>query len=82
MIHQISPVKTKTGAIPAINRSLIQARHIQDVVKERIAGRIPARHRRRSGARSPPAPISSRSRAGSNNPLNSHQPNILTKGKL
>jgi len=35
MINQISPVQTKTGAIPNINRSLIQARHIQAVVKER-----------------------------------------------
>jgi len=38
MINQISPVKTKTAPLPKINRSLIQARHIQAVVKGRNAG--------------------------------------------
>ena len=37
MINQISPVQTKTGAIPTLNRSLLQARHIQVAVKERNA---------------------------------------------
>ncbi len=35
MIHQISPVQTKTEPLPkTINRGLIQARHIQAHVKE------------------------------------------------
>jgi hypothetical protein len=38
MINQISPVQTKTAALPIINRSLLQARHIQAIVKERVAG--------------------------------------------
>ena len=38
MIHQISSIKTKTAALPQINRSLIQARHIQAEVKNRVAG--------------------------------------------
>jgi hypothetical protein len=38
MINQISHVKTKTAPLPQINRSLLQARHIQAVVKERVAG--------------------------------------------
>ncbi len=38
MIHQVSPVQTKTAPLPKINRGLIQARHIQAHVKERIAG--------------------------------------------
>jgi hypothetical protein len=37
MINQISPVKTKTEALPTINKGLIQARHIQAQVKERVA---------------------------------------------
>jgi len=34
MIHQIAHVKTKTETLPAINRDLIKARHIQAHVKE------------------------------------------------
>jgi hypothetical protein len=37
MIHQISPVQTKTDALPKINKGLIQARHIQAQLKERVA---------------------------------------------
>ena len=29
MISQIQSVKTKTGALPAINKALLQVRHIQ-----------------------------------------------------
>jgi hypothetical protein len=35
MIHQISPVQTKTELLPKINKGLIQARHIQAQLKER-----------------------------------------------
>jgi hypothetical protein len=35
MIHQISPVQTKTEALPTINKGLIQARHIQAELKKR-----------------------------------------------
>jgi hypothetical protein len=38
MINQIHHVQTKTEPLPKINRGLMQARHIQAVVKERIAG--------------------------------------------
>ncbi len=38
MINQISPVQAKTQPLPTINRSLLQARHIQAIVKERVAG--------------------------------------------
>ena len=37
MIHQISPVQTKTEALSKINKGLIQARHIQAHVKEMAA---------------------------------------------
>ena len=33
MIHQISPVKTKTGLLPSVNKGLLQARHIQARLK-------------------------------------------------
>ena len=36
MINQIAHVQTKTAALPVINRSLLQARHIQATVKERV----------------------------------------------
>jgi len=35
MIYQITSVKTKTEPLPTINKSLLQARHIQAQVKER-----------------------------------------------
>lgn len=37
MIYQIAHVKTKTEPLPTINKGLIQARHIQSHLKERIA---------------------------------------------
>lgn len=37
MIYQISDVKTRTEPLPKINKGLIQARHIQAHLKERIA---------------------------------------------
>jgi len=37
MIYQISPVITKTEALPTINKDLLKARHIQAQVKERTA---------------------------------------------
>jgi len=37
MICQITPVKTKTEALPTINKDLLQARHIQVSVKEKGA---------------------------------------------
>jgi hypothetical protein len=37
MIYQITPVKTKTEALPTINKGLLQARHIQAQIKERKA---------------------------------------------
>lgn len=37
MIHQISPIKTKTESLPNVHRGLFQARHIQSKLKERIA---------------------------------------------
>jgi len=37
MIYQISPVSAKTAPLPEINRGLIQARHLQALVKERTA---------------------------------------------
>jgi hypothetical protein len=43
MINQISPVAAKTGSLPNINRSLIQARHLQAQVKERaLTGPLPS----------------------------------------
>jgi len=43
MICQISDVKTKTEALPKINKGLIQARHIQAKLKEKIAdGLLPS----------------------------------------
>jgi hypothetical protein len=33
MIHQIAPVANKTEPLPAINKALMQARHIQAQVK-------------------------------------------------
>jgi hypothetical protein len=43
MIYQISDVKTKTEPLPQINKGLIQARHIQAKLKERIAdGLLPS----------------------------------------
>jgi len=45
MIYQISDVKNKTEPLPKINKGLIQARHIQAHVKERIAdGLLPQPH--------------------------------------
>jgi hypothetical protein len=44
MIHQISNVKTKTAPLPKINRGLIQARHIQAHLKERIADGVLPNH--------------------------------------
>jgi hypothetical protein len=42
MIHQISPVQTKTEALSKINKGLIQARHIQAQLKERVTqGLVP-----------------------------------------
>jgi hypothetical protein len=40
MIHQISPVQTKTDALPKINKGLIQARHIQAQLKKRVTGSL------------------------------------------
>jgi len=37
MIYQITPVKTKTEALPTINKDLLKTRHIQAHVKERTA---------------------------------------------
>jgi hypothetical protein len=37
MINQIAPVPTKTESLAKINKGLIQARHIQAQLKERIA---------------------------------------------
>jgi len=37
MIYQITNVKTKTAPLPAINRDLLKARHIQAHVKEMAA---------------------------------------------
>lgn len=37
MIRQISSVKTKTEPLPTINKGLIQARHIQSKLKERVS---------------------------------------------
>jgi hypothetical protein len=37
MIYQIANVKTKTRPLPAINRDLLKARHIQAHVKEMAA---------------------------------------------
>jgi len=37
MICQIANVKTKTKPLPAINRDLLKARHIQAHVKEMVA---------------------------------------------
>jgi hypothetical protein len=36
MINQIAPVPPKTSPLPGINRGLIQARHIQADLKNRI----------------------------------------------
>ena len=38
MIYQIEPVKSKTTPLPAINKGLIQVRHIQ----AKLHGRAPA----------------------------------------
>jgi len=35
MIYQITPVQTKTEALPTINKDLLKARHIQAQIKER-----------------------------------------------
>ncbi len=37
MINQIAPVSTKTESLPTLNKALLQARHIQNHVKERTA---------------------------------------------
>ena len=37
MIYQIANVKTKTEPLPTINKGLLQARHIQALVKEKAA---------------------------------------------
>jgi len=37
MIYQISNVKTKTAPLAKINKGLLQARHIQAQLRERIA---------------------------------------------
>src|SRR5271170_8078716 len=43
VIHQISEIKTKTGALPQIDRGLIRARHIQSHLKVRFASeRVPS----------------------------------------
>jgi len=39
MIYQISDVKTKTEPLPTINKGLLQARHIQAQLKERVGDR-------------------------------------------
>ncbi|HEV3272897.1 MAG TPA: hypothetical protein VGZ93_12015 [Candidatus Methylacidiphilales bacterium] len=39
MIYQIATVKTKTEPLPTINRDLLKARHIQFLVKEKVADR-------------------------------------------
>ena len=39
MIHQIAHVQTKTEPLPKLNKGLIQARHIQAQLKDRITGR-------------------------------------------
>ena len=39
MINQIYPVQTKTEPLPKLNKGLIQARHIQAQLKERLVGR-------------------------------------------
>jgi hypothetical protein len=38
MINPIPNAQNKTEALPKINKALIQARHIQNQVKERIGG--------------------------------------------
>lgn len=38
MIHQIANVKTKTEPLPKINKGLIQVRHIQAQLKNRLSG--------------------------------------------
>jgi hypothetical protein len=40
MINQISPVQTKTEALPSINKDLLKARHIQAHVKT-LTGTLP-----------------------------------------
>jgi hypothetical protein len=40
MIYQITPVKTQTEPLPKINRGLMQTRHLQAQLKERIADGI------------------------------------------
>jgi hypothetical protein len=40
MIYQISNVKTKTEPLPTLNKGLLQARHIQNRVKEKAADRL------------------------------------------
>jgi hypothetical protein len=43
VIHQISDIKTRTGASTQIDRGLIRVRHIQSYLKERFAtGRVPS----------------------------------------
>ena len=41
MIHQIAAVATKTEPLPAINKALMQARHIQAHVKQGLTGKLP-----------------------------------------
>ena len=41
MINQIAPVQIKTAALPQLNRGLLQARHIQSLVKERVTDSLP-----------------------------------------
>ncbi len=41
MIHQVAPVQTKTELLPKLNKGLLQARHIQSMVKGRIVNGLP-----------------------------------------
>ncbi len=41
MIHQVAPVQTKTELLPKLNKGLLQARHIQTLVKERVTKGLP-----------------------------------------
>jgi hypothetical protein len=41
MINQVAPVQTKTAPLPQFNKGLLQARHIQFQVKERVTGKLP-----------------------------------------
>jgi len=43
MIRQVTAVKTRTEPLPPINKGLIQARHIQAKIKEKVAdGLLPS----------------------------------------